>query len=96
MAETTVIVRVEGKLKAAFTKAAKAADRTTSQLLRDFMRDYVKRQAEQAAYDAWLRRKVEAARKDIREGRLYSSEEVEAEFAERRRKALQRADESGL
>lgn len=96
MAETTVIVRVEDDLKAAFTKAAKAADRTASQLLRDFMRDYVKRQVEQAEYDAWLRRKVDVARQDVREGHVFSSDEVEAEFTERRRKALQRADESGL
>jgi predicted transcriptional regulator len=94
--ETTVIVRVEGDLKAAFTKAAKSADRTASQLLRDFMRDYVKRQAEQAEYDAWMRRKVDIARKAAREGRVKSNEEVKAYFAERRKKSLRRASESGL
>jgi predicted transcriptional regulator len=88
MTETTVIVRVDDGLKAAFTKAAKAADRTASQLLRDFMRDYVKRQADQADYDAWFRQKVNAGLKDLREGRVRSSQEVEAYFAERRKRSL--------
>lgn len=96
MTEATVIVRVDDELKTAFTEAAKAADRTTSQLLRDFMRDYVKRQAEQAEYDAWLREKVEAGRKAVREGRVASSEDVEAYFAQRRAASLRKAEASNL
>lgn len=96
MTEATLIIRVEGDLKAAFTSAAKAADRTASQLLRDFMRDYVRRQAEQADYDAWLRQKVEAGRAAAQEGRVKSSEEVEAYFAQRRTESSRKADESGL
>lgn len=91
MTETSVIVRVEDDLKAAFAKAAKAADRTASQLLRDFMRDYVRRQAEQAEYNAWLSQKVEAGRKAVRAGRTKSGDEVEAYFAQRRQ-----ADETDL
>lgn len=94
MTETTVIVRVEGKLKAAFTSAAKAADRTASQLLRDFMRDYVNQQAEQAEYETWLRQKVKAGRKAVREGRVKASEDVETYFAERRKRSLRKANES--
>jgi predicted transcriptional regulator len=94
MAETTVIVRVEGELKAAFTAAAKAADRTTSQLLREFMRDYVKRQTEQEEYDAWLVEKVETGRAAARDGHVKSSEEVEAYFAQRRADSLRKADQS--
>lgn len=88
MTETTVIVRVDDGLKTAFTKAAKAADRTTSQLLRDFMRDYIRRRADQAEYDAWFRQRVNAGRKDVREGRVRSSQEVENYFAERRKRSL--------
>lgn len=95
MAEATVIVRVDDELKAAFTEAAKAADRTTSQLLRDFMRDYVRQQAEQADYDAWLAEKIAAGRAAVREGRIRTSEEVEAYFAERRARSLRKADENG-
>jgi predicted transcriptional regulator len=81
MADSTMVLRVDDQLKAAFAQAAKAADRTASQLLRDFMRDYVREQAE---YDAWLRGKVAAARSDAASGLLYPSEEVEGYFTERR------------
>ena len=96
MAEATVIVRVEDDLKAAFAEAAKAADRTTSQLIRDFMRDYVRRQTEQAEYDTWLSQKVEAGRAAVRDGRLKSNDEVEAHFARRRAEGLRKADETGF
>lgn len=96
MPEARIIIRLEHDLKAAFARAAKAADCAPSQLLRDFMRGYVRRQAKRAEYDAWLRRKVEIARKAVREGRVISSEQVEAEFAKRRREALRRARERGL
>jgi antitoxin ParD1/3/4 len=39
-------------------------------------------------YDAWLTRKVEAARESIRAGRTYSSEEVESFFAKLRAESL--------
>jgi predicted transcriptional regulator len=95
MTEATVIVRVEDELKTAFADAAKAADRTTSQLVRDFMRDYVRRQAVQAEYDVWLRQKVEAGRGAARQGRVISSQEVEARFARRRTASLRKADATG-
>jgi predicted transcriptional regulator len=60
MAESTFTFRVEEELKAAFSEAAKAHDQTGAQLLRAFMRDYVKKQNEQAEYDAWFRRQVQA------------------------------------
>ena len=96
MTEATVIVRVDDDLKNAFTQAAKAADRTASQLLRDFMRDYVRRQAEQAEYDTWLVQKAEAGRAAARAGHVKASADVEADFAQRRADAIRRADETGL
>lgn len=95
MSEAMVIVRVDHELKSAFSEADKTADRTASQLLRDFMRGYVKQQAEQAEYDAWLRAKVEAGRAAFAEGRVKSSEEVEAYFAERRKESLRKAEAIG-
>jgi len=86
MPETTIVVRVDGKLKTAFAEAAKAADRTTSQLVRDFMRDYVDERAGRSEYDAWHRRKVEAGREAAREGRVKAGDEVELHFAARRAK----------
>jgi predicted transcriptional regulator len=55
MPETTFTFRVDQELKKAFTDAARANDRPGSQLLRDFMRNYVER----AEHDAWFRGQVE-------------------------------------
>jgi predicted transcriptional regulator len=72
MTDATMVVRVDDALKAAFTQAAKAADRTASQLLRDFMRDYVREQAE---YHSWLRGKIAATRAAA--GQAHAAEDVE-------------------
>jgi predicted transcriptional regulator len=90
MPDSTVVVRVDDELKTAFARAAKAADRTTSQLLRDFMRDFVKSKTDEAEHDAWFRRKVAEGIADARAGNVVSSEEVEAEFAERRAATLRK------
>jgi predicted transcriptional regulator len=60
MPETTFTFRVDQELKEAFTRAARANDRTGSQLLRDFMREYVER----AEHDAWFRAEVEQSLKE--------------------------------
>ena len=44
MSEGTFTFRVDEELKDQFSTAAKSRDRTGAQLLRDFMRDYVKQQ----------------------------------------------------
>lgn len=90
MPKSTVVVRVDEELKSAFADAAKAADRTASQLLRDFMRDFVKSRAEAAEHDAWFRRKVADGIADARAGRVNSSEDVESHFAERRAATLRK------
>ena len=84
MSESTVVVHVDDELKSAFAEAAKASDRTASQLLRDFMRDFVKSHAESAEYDAWFRQEVNEGITDARAGRVRPSEAVEAHFAKRR------------
>jgi predicted transcriptional regulator len=61
MTEVTFTVRVDEELKARFSEAAKASDRTSAQLLRDFMRDYVQRQQREAAHDVWFRAEVAEA-----------------------------------
>jgi predicted transcriptional regulator len=87
MSESTMTFRVDDALKTAFTGAAKQCDRTAAQLLRDFMRDFVRRNLEEEGYDAWYRRKVEAGERAYREGRFISQEEAVAR-AEKRRMAL--------
>ena len=59
MSETTFTFRVDASLKDQFTTAAKDRDRAGAQLLRDFMRDFVRQQQEAAEHDAWFRRQVQ-------------------------------------
>ena len=84
MGEATFTFRVDAGLKDEFSTAAKSRDRTGAQLLRDFMRDFVKQQQDAAEHDAWFRRQVQAGLDSANAGRLVVAEDVEAEFAARR------------
>ncbi|THF62057.1 CopG family ribbon-helix-helix protein [Pseudothauera rhizosphaerae] len=81
MGEATFTFRVDEALKNEFAVAAKARDRTGAQLLRDFMRDFVRQQQEAAEHDAWFRRQVQAGLHSANAGDLVPAEEVEAEAA---------------
>lgn len=90
MSEATFTFRVDEELKDQFSTAAKSRDRTGAQLLRDFMRDFVKQQQETAEHDSWFRREVQIGLDAANAGDVVSAEEVEAEAvawrAETRRK----------
>ena len=90
MSEATFTFRVDEGLKNEFSTAAKARDRTGAQLLRDFMRDFVKQQQEASEHDVWFRREVQIGIDAADAGAVVSAEEVEAEAqawrAETRRK----------
>jgi len=79
MSEATFTFRVDETLKEQFTGAAKARDRTGAQLLRDFMRDFVRQQQEAAEHDTWFRRQVQVGLDEANAGDLVSADEVEAE-----------------
>jgi predicted transcriptional regulator len=81
MTEATFTFRVEEQLKSAFSQAAKANDRTGAQLLRDFMREFVRNQQQTADHDAWFRREVQAGIDAANAGDLIAADEVEAEAA---------------
>lgn len=81
MSETTFTFRVDEALKSEFTAAAKSRDRTGAQLLRNFMRDFVRQQQETAAHDAWFRQQVQTGLDSANAGDVLSAEEVEAEAA---------------
>ena len=84
MTEATFTFRVDEALKAEFANAAKARDRTGAQLLRDFMRDFVRHQQETVEYDAWFRREVQNGIDEANAGKLIPHEEVAASFTARR------------
>lgn len=81
MTEATFTFRVEETLKSEFANAAKARDRTGAQLLRDFMRDFVRQQQEAVEQDAWFQRQVKTGIDAANAGDVISAEEVEAEAA---------------
>jgi predicted transcriptional regulator len=81
MTEATFTFRLDEQLKAQFATAAKASDRNSAQLLRDFMRDFVQQQDQAAAYDAWFRRQVQIGLDEANAGQLVPAAEVEAEAA---------------
>lgn len=84
MSEATFTFRVDEALKSEFTTAAKSCDRTGAQLLRDFMRDFVRQQQEAAAHDAWFRQQVQIGLDSANAGDLIPAAEVEARFAAKR------------
>ncbi|MFI4939515.1 MAG: CopG family ribbon-helix-helix protein [Burkholderiales bacterium] len=81
MSEATFTFRVDESLKDQFTTAAKSRDRTGAQLLRDFMRDFVRQQLEATEHDAWFRRQVQIGLDAANAGDVISAEKVEAEAA---------------
>lgn len=84
MNEATFTFRVDESLKEQFTAAAKSRDRTGAQLLRDFMRDFVREQHEAAEHDIWFRRQVQIGLDSANAGKLTPAAEVEAKFAAKR------------
>lgn len=84
MSEATFTFRVDKNLKDQFNAAVKDRDRTAAQLLRDFMRDFVRQQQEEAEHDAWFRRQVQVAMDSANAGKLVPADEVEARFAAKR------------
>ncbi|WP_298138000.1 hypothetical protein [Acidiferrobacter sp.] len=95
MSEATFTFRVDKALKTEFSTAAKARDRNAAQLLRDFMRDFVRQQQEVSEHDAWFRRQVQIGLDSANSGNLISSVDVEAEFAAKRAATRHRLEASG-
>ena len=83
MGETTFTFRVDPALKSAFSAAAKDRDRNAAQILRDFMRDFV-RQQQAAEHDDWFRRQVQIGLDSADAGHLTSAADVEQQFAAKR------------
>lgn len=71
--EAVFTLKLEPELRDAFMAAAAAADRPASQIVREFMRDYVRQDKD---YVEFLRLKVEKARASIAAGRVHTDEEV--------------------
>jgi predicted transcriptional regulator len=66
--EAVFTVKLESDLRDAFAAEAEAALRPASQIVRDFMREFVQRQREAREHDAWFRAQVQQALDDPRPG----------------------------
>ncbi len=80
--EAVFTLKLEAELRDQFLAAAEASHRPASQLVRELMRDYIDRQTETRAYDAFVAHKIAFARASIEAGDPgLSNEDIEDEFA---------------
>jgi predicted transcriptional regulator len=80
-------MKLEPELREQFMAEAEASHRPASQIVREMMRQFVQTQQKAREYEIFLQRKVDIARESMRAGDGLSNEEVEAQFAARRRRA---------
>lgn len=80
-------MKLEAGLRDEFMSEANALDRPASQVVRDLMRDFVERQRDSRRHDEFVRQKIDLARASVRAGVGRANEDVDADFAERRRSA---------
>ena len=76
-------LEIDADLHDAFLAAAEAENRTASEIVRDFMSDYV-HSHEDPDYWAFVAQNVEAARRSLAEGKGITNAEIEAKFSTRR------------
>lgn len=85
--ESVFTLKLEPELRDAFMAEAEASHRPASQVVRELMREFIDKQRGERDYDTLYRTKVEAGLAAARSGEGVPNEIVEAEFAERRRRA---------
>jgi hypothetical protein len=66
--EAVFTLKLESDLRDAFAAEAEATHRPASQIVREFMREFVQRQREAREHDAWFRTQVQKALDDPRPG----------------------------
>jgi predicted transcriptional regulator len=93
MGQATLTFRVDNELKAAFSEAARAQDRTAAQLLRVLMREAIRRQRDGQEYDAWFRGEVEQGLREADDPtvRRVGREDVQSSWRQQRATLIERA-----
>ena len=74
-------IDLDPELRSAFVAAAELAHRSTDDLLRELVQDYVDAQHEEPGYTDFVRAKVERARTSMERGQGRANTDVEAAFA---------------
>lgn len=94
--EAVFTMKLESELRDEFMAEAQALDRPASQVVRDLMRDFVRRQREAREHEIFVQRKAEAGRRDMLAGNGRGQAEVEADFSARRSALLRQAGEAAV
>lgn len=93
--EAVFTLKLEADLRDAFMKEAAESHRPASQIVRDFMREFVRKQQEQREYDEWLDADLDRAIKaaDDPDTKWYSQEEMQERMRLQRESLLARIAE---
>ncbi len=91
--ESVFSMKLESELRNQFMVEAAAMDRPASQLVREFMRDFVQRQRQAREHDAWFRAEVEQSMReaDNPDTRRIADEDVRAGWRRQRAELEKRA-----
>jgi predicted transcriptional regulator len=93
--EAMFTLKLEPELREQFMAEAAAADRPASQIIREFMRDFIRQQRATREHDAWFRAEVERGMREADDPSVkrISQEEVSAKWRRQRAELVKRAGE---
>ena len=91
--ESVFSMKLESELRNQFMVEAAAIDRPASQLVREFMRDFVQRQRQAREHDAWFRAEVEQSMReaDDPDTRRISQEDARSSWRRQRAELVKQA-----
>jgi predicted transcriptional regulator len=91
--EAVFTLKLESDLRDQFMAEAEAADRPASQIVREFMRGFVRRQREARDHDVWFRGQVEQGLVDAEDPQVtrIPDEGVASNWRQRRAERVKRA-----
>lgn len=91
--EAMFTLKLEADLRDQFMAEAEATHRPASQLVREFMRDFVKRQREAREHDAWFRAEVEQGMREADDPKVkrIPHEEIASNWRRQRAGLVKRA-----
>ncbi|HEX4006028.1 MAG TPA: type II toxin-antitoxin system RelB/DinJ family antitoxin [Acidobacteriaceae bacterium] len=87
--EAVFTLKLEAELRDAFISEAAAVHQPASQLVREFMREFIRSQHEAREHDGWFRAEVQKALDDKSPG--IPNQQVKRHFAKRRAQAMRKA-----
>jgi predicted transcriptional regulator len=95
--EAMFTLKLEPELREQFMAEAAAADRPASQIIREFMRDFIKRQQEARDHDNWFHDEMEQALREASDPAtvLITDEDIAEKWRHQRAKLVKQANYRG-